>query len=391
MDAHEELVLRIATRQRKQLGLSSAGYGELLIAVRNDPRHFVDSPEDEAMALMAKALKQYNDSRGGDDLLDDAEYMQARTRRMARMRRDCAEALAIDRNCIDAHLCDIIASDAEPDALLDLLLPLEVDAEKLLEPHLHEASRPAGSGVEAGHVDEIISVSDDLWNDVFARPLLRVRATMARAYFDAARYRLACAEALGTIDLSPLDLLGARHTAALAYARLEDEQGFESLDARFGRRGNAWQSLARIILLFKLGRPGVPCMALTSFARGASMPCSGPSSLTRTCPTDPLSRRIASRRPRWPSTRRTPLSWTFPTSSHGWSHRRTWQPLPCALPGAQALTGRMERGPCMRTIARQRVAYVRFSASILPAMASAMPCASSPARARRASLSSASR
>ena len=58
MDAHEELVLRIATRQRKQLGLSSAGYGELLIAVRNDPRHFVDSPEDEAMALMAKALKQ---------------------------------------------------------------------------------------------------------------------------------------------------------------------------------------------------------------------------------------------------------------------------------------------------------------------------------------------
>ena len=111
MDAHEELVLRIATRQRKQLGLSSAGYGELLIAVRNDPRHFVDSPEDEAMALMAKALKQYNDSRGGDDLLDDAEYMQARTKRMARMRRDCAEALAIDRNCIDAHLCDIIASD----------------------------------------------------------------------------------------------------------------------------------------------------------------------------------------------------------------------------------------------------------------------------------------
>ncbi len=265
MDAHEELVLRIATRQRKQLGLSSAGYGELLIAVRNDPRHFVDSPEDEAMALMAKALKQYNDSRGGDDLLDDAEYMQARTRRMARMRRDCAEALAIDRNCIDAHLCDIIASDAEPDALLDLLLPLEVDAEKLLEPHLHEASRPAGSGVEAGQVDEIISVSDDLWNDVFARPLLRVRATMARAYFDAARYRLACAEALGTIDLSPLDLLGARHTAALAYARLEDEQGFESLDARFGRRGNAWQSLARIILLFKLGRPGAAKRALHGF------------------------------------------------------------------------------------------------------------------------------
>ena len=80
-----------------------------------------------------------------------------------------------------------------------------------------------------------------------------------------ARYRLACAEALGTIDLSPLDLLGARHTAALAYARLEDEQGFESLDARFGRRGNAWQSLARIILLFKLGRPGAAKRALHGF------------------------------------------------------------------------------------------------------------------------------
>ena len=46
----------------------------------------------------------------------------------------------------------------QPDALLDLLLPLEVDAEKLLGPRLHEAIRPAGSGVGAGRVDEIISV-----------------------------------------------------------------------------------------------------------------------------------------------------------------------------------------------------------------------------------------
>ena len=60
-----------------------------------------------------------------------------------------------------------------------------------------------------------------------------------------------------SIDLlgkAPLDALGARFTCTLAMARLEDEEGFNWLDAREGRRGNAWFHLSRVLLMYKLGR-----------------------------------------------------------------------------------------------------------------------------------------
>ena len=67
------------------------------------------------------------------------------------------------------------------------------------------------------------------------------------------------------MDLAPSDVLGARHTGMLTYARLEDEQGLDELDACMGRRGDSWQSLARIIVLFKTNRRSAALRALHGF------------------------------------------------------------------------------------------------------------------------------
>ena len=62
------------------------------------------------------------------------------------------------------------------------------------------------------------------------------------------------------------DPLGARNTAALAYARLEDEEGLNALEARF-TQGNAWTSLARCLLLYKLDRTPAARRSLRGFAQ----------------------------------------------------------------------------------------------------------------------------
>ena len=62
------------------------------------------------------------------------------------------------------------------------------------------------------------------------------------------------------------DPLGARNTAALAYARLEDEEGLNALEARF-TQGNAWTSLARCLLLYKLERTPAARRSLRGFAQ----------------------------------------------------------------------------------------------------------------------------
>ena len=47
MNVHEELIQRCAARRRKALGdLSDQGFAELLLAVRENPSAFVDSPAE---------------------------------------------------------------------------------------------------------------------------------------------------------------------------------------------------------------------------------------------------------------------------------------------------------------------------------------------------------
>lgn len=252
MDGREELILRLAAKRRAKLGLSDSGYAELLLAVRADPEKFVEDDADEAFRIVAKALEDYAASADGDDLLDDSQFMAARGKRMERMRRDCGRALALDPGCVDARLLRVLAEDLDPDPLLDKLLELD-----------------GGLGADGGH--DVPTGASDAWQDVFLRGRLRLKAAIARTCLDSARYRMADEAGRALMDACPQDQLGARHTCALALARLEDEAGFDALDARFGRRGDSWVQLGRVILFYKLGRPSAARRAL----RGYDSLCNG--------------------------------------------------------------------------------------------------------------------
>lgn len=241
MDAREELVQRCATRRREKIGtLSDEGFAELILAARNDPASFVDTPAEEAFAALVAALATYEQSLANDDLLDDDEYTTARKRRLGALADACDRAATIDPGCTDARLVSILTRDLGPDDLLAQLLELRSDADA--------------------------SIADgDAWNDVFSRPSLRLDAALVRTCLDGSRFKMTLDRAESLLDAAPSDTLGIRYTAALAYARLEDETGFDALDARFGHRGNTWSNLARAIMLYKLGRMSAARRALQGY------------------------------------------------------------------------------------------------------------------------------
>lgn len=247
MDAREELVSRCARRRRAKLGtLSDEGYGELVRAVRADPDRFADDPEEQAFLEVAKGLERLDSTGGDDDMLDDDEYLRERRRRLDRLLQSCDRALAVDPSCVDARLLSLLAADKDPDALLGLLLELDQD--------VTEESGPL-----------VMPGSGNAWDDVFCHPRLRVQAAVARTCLDTARYRMASRTCEDLLGRTPSDELGGRYTYALALARLEDETGFDALDARFGRHGNAWLHLGRVLLLYKLDRMGAARRALAGF------------------------------------------------------------------------------------------------------------------------------
>lgn len=250
MNLHEELVERLAQRRSAQLGgLSSGAYNELLLAVREKPETFIEDPADQAFALVVQAVDRVMRSRTDDDLRDDAGFMEERKKRMERLRQDCAAALAVSPDSVHARLLLILAQDKTPDAELDDLLALE-----------EELAAERGALVAPEGLD-------DAWLDGSLHGRMRLYASIARTCLDSARYRMADRYGQQLISASPSDVLGARHTCALCLARLEEEDAFDALDARFSRKGDSWVLLARAILLYKLGRRQSAHRAAMSFAR----------------------------------------------------------------------------------------------------------------------------
>lgn len=249
MRPRRELVERLARRRRSKLGsLSDAGYAELVHDVEAHPDDFVDTPQDEAFALVCRALERHDAALDGEDLLDDDAFFAARRKRMARLGRDCTEALAVDPDCLDAKLLVQLVQDINPDPALPALLELDAEAQAFAVAH----------GMPE---------SADVWDDPELRPVMRIRAATVRTCLDSARYAMAARLGEEGMLLAPSDVQGLRHTCALAYARLEDEQGFEALDVRFSRQGDSWSHLSRAILLYKLGRIPAARRALAGYAR----------------------------------------------------------------------------------------------------------------------------
>lgn len=246
MNLHEELVERLARRRSMALGdLSKAAYAELVLAVREQPEAYVDDASDQAFLQLVEGIDRVMRSRAEDEWRDDDGFMEERSRRMARFARDCEQALATCPTSVEARLLAILAADHDPDDQLDALLELDRDL--------------------TAHIGPLEARGEDLWTNVFQRGRMRVKVSLARTCLDSARYRMANDFGQEVLAVSPSDPLGARHTCALCLARLEDEAGFDALDARFDRRGDSWQQLGRVILLYKLGRMPAARRALLGF------------------------------------------------------------------------------------------------------------------------------
>lgn len=277
MRAREEALERIAARRRmKTPGMSDEAFAELGLAVRANPEAFVDTDAERAFLVLADALEANEAAREGEEFLDDDEYLAQRSRRIDRLAAGCQAALDLDAHCVDAATILALLGE-DPSAALEELLRLDA-AEGGYADMAH--GKPELRLIDEEQVgakdfadDAGVNGSNgagkprlDLWADVFERPLLRLHAAVARAYLDTTRFRAACDSCETLVSLAPGDPLGARHTWALALARLEDERGFNELDARFGRQGNAWSHLARTLLMFKLDRMSAARRALRGYA-----------------------------------------------------------------------------------------------------------------------------
>lgn len=302
MRYQEELIERLAQHRRAQLGnLSEHAYEELVLAVRRDPQAFLVDDSDRAYERLGKALAANELSQAEEEFLDDAAYEASRKRRLLKLREGCAAALAMSDECLDARTIQVVLENENPDAALVALEALAHEEGLLGGGSANEAadadgtngapnSMAAKDGLAdaAANSDGVGPVEEDealanttaggsepttggpcpgnAWDDVFARPRLRLLSAIARARLETARYKAAIATCEKLVELDSLDHLGARYTWAVALARLEDEKGLDALDAKFGRAGNAWIHLARALLMFKLDRMPAARRALRGYA-----------------------------------------------------------------------------------------------------------------------------
>ena len=242
MNARDELIERLTLKQRDRLGgLSDEAYFELSLAVRDTPSDYIVDDEDRAFERFCSVLEAFGEKRAEEELLDDADFERMRLSHLVELERSCAAIAEACPNCYDARLVQAIAAHPNPDGLIESLEGLKEETAALCH----------------GQADAA--------DDVFARPHLRVLAAMARACVDSARFKMGLEICDELMALSPSDAVGARLTAALCYARLEDEQGFNALEQRFSHVGNAWFNLSRAILMYKLGRMSAAARALKGF------------------------------------------------------------------------------------------------------------------------------
>ena len=244
MSIRDDLIERCAWRRNLKVGpLSKEAYAELTLAVKDSPESFADDDAERALLVLANALDSYRAAGRDDDLLDDDAFAMERTQRLEHLRDACDAACALDAGCLDAHLVRTLAEELDADALTGRLMDMTANV-----------APPEGE-------------DGALWDDPFNRPYLRLRAALARTCVDAARFSMARDEADRVVDATAAvgDPLGARHTLMLACARLEDEEGLGKAEALFSGRESAWSHLARVLLLYKLGRMSAARRALRGF------------------------------------------------------------------------------------------------------------------------------
>ena len=232
-------------------GVRLANLGRQML---RSPEQYAKDPEDRALIALEKAVTQGR--REIDDDLDaaadayDAQKPYVPSK-LPRMRALLAKCLEEDAHCYDARNLQVLVDADGDDQAIEQLELLEVEARAWCEARSAELDEPA----------------EDPWDRVCLRPWLRIRARIIDMLIKTTSYRAALELAETMLEEAPADGQGIRHTAALLYARLEDEEGLDDLDLRYDRSGSCWMHLARATLLYKLGRMDAARRATLGLAR----------------------------------------------------------------------------------------------------------------------------
>ncbi len=271
-------LLKKAVKANPDLANDPVRLAELSRQAMRSPDTLVSDDEDRAFRALDHAVQRARQEI--DDELDAIAYnpeaaAKRPPSRLPRTHALLARCLELDEHCYDARNLDIlIRSDTGDEALAGL------DA---LEPEAR-----AWCSAQADRFDGPVA---DPWDAVFLRPWLRIKARAIDLLIQATCYREALARCEEMLSFAPTDGQGIRHTAALLYARLEDEEGLASLDGRYGHEGSCWMHVARTMLLYKLGRKDAARRALIGLAElcpGAAFYLAHPSYVPPYLPDRPL-------------------------------------------------------------------------------------------------------
>lgn len=226
---------------------------ELSRQAMRSPDTVASDDEDRAFILfdrvVQRARQEIDDEL--DAMYDDPGASSRRpSGRMPRTRALLARCLSLDPHCYDARNLDILARSETSDAALAALDALEPEAREWC----------------TARSEELDGTVADPWDAVCLRPWLRIRSRAVDLLIEGACYREAAARCEDMLSFAPTDGQGVRHTLALLYARLEDEDGLNRLDAAYGREASCWMHIARAVLLYKLGRMDAARRAATGLA-----------------------------------------------------------------------------------------------------------------------------
>lgn len=230
-----------------------ARLAELGRQAMRSPDTLAADDEDRAFIVLDKATQRARQEI--DDELDALYYdpegaARRPTSRMPRTHALLTRCLELDPHCYDARTLDVLVRCETSDEALAQLEALEPEARAWCTERSELLDGPVA----------------DPWDAVYLRPWLRMKSRIVDLLLQATCYREALARCEAMLSFAPTDGQGMRHTAALLYARLEDEDGLNALDNRYGHEGSCWMHVSRTMLLYKLGRKDAARRALIGLA-----------------------------------------------------------------------------------------------------------------------------
>lgn len=270
-------LLRKAVKADSALAADQARFMDLSRQAMRTPEKLCTDEEDRAFMMLDRAVARARQDI--DDELDRLYYEQDGPRKppskLPQTHLLLERCIQTDPHCYDAATLDTLITCDTFEQAISRLEQLEPEARVWCQ----ERSRLFDDPVA------------DPWDAVFLRPWLRMRSRCIDLYVQASCYREALSRCEQMLAEAPADGQGIRHTAALLYARLEDEEGLNALDVRYGREGSCWMHLARALLLYKLGRTDAARRAVGGLAElcpGAAFYLVNPSYVPPYLPDRPL-------------------------------------------------------------------------------------------------------